>query len=61
MWMEKERYSAKKDLLTKSGKWLKRITHSNVQKVPGLWFPRTIIYKDLLKDGPLSGMIVQGI
>lgn len=52
MWIDTERYvPLKEDLFAKSGQLLKRSTLSNVQKVQGRWFPMTIIYKDMLKQG----------
>jgi hypothetical protein len=38
-------------MFAKSGKALKRLEFSNVQKVQGRWFPMTMMYKDMLKEG----------
>jgi len=52
MWIDRERYiPLKEELYAKSGQLLKRSTMSNVIKVEGRWFPATIVYKDMLKQG----------
>lgn len=62
MWVDVERFvPLKVDLFAKSGKLLKRTTLSDVQKVQGRWFPKTIVYKDMLKQGQGTKMIIQEI
>ncbi len=62
MWVDAERYvPLKADLFAKSGKLLKRITFSDVQKIQGRWFPMTVVYKDMLKEGPGTKMTIQEI
>jgi outer membrane lipoprotein-sorting protein len=62
MWVDQERYiPLKVDLFAKSGKLLKRTTLSDVQKVQGRWFPKTIVYKDMLKQGQGTKMTIQEI
>jgi len=52
IWVDIERYvPLKQEMYAKSGQLLKRTTLSDVQKVQGRWFPMTMIYKDMLKDG----------
>ena len=52
MWIDHERYiPLKEELYSKSGQLLKRVDFNNVQKIQGRWFPMTIVYKDVLKDG----------
>jgi outer membrane lipoprotein-sorting protein len=52
IWIDRERHvPLKEELYAKSGQLLKRSTLSNVIKVDGRWFPATIIYKDILKQG----------
>lgn len=52
MWVDQERYvPLKVDMFAKSKKLLKRIVFSDVQKLQGRWFPMTMLYKDMLKDG----------
>lgn len=52
MWVDKERYTPlKEELYAKSGQLLKRTILSDVKQIEGRWFPMTIVYKDMLKDG----------
>ncbi len=52
IWVDSERYvPLKQEMFAKGGKLLKRTTLSDVQKVQGRWFPMTMVYKDMLKDG----------
>jgi len=52
IWIDTERYvPLKEELYAKSGQLLKRSTMSNVIKVDGRWFPATVVYKDMLKQG----------
>ncbi len=52
MWIDTERYvPLKEELYAKSGQLLKRTTLSDVKQLQGRWFPSTIVYKDMLKDG----------
>ncbi|MEI7523930.1 MAG: outer membrane lipoprotein-sorting protein [Mariniphaga sp.] len=52
MWVDRERFvPIKEELYAKSGQLLKRVDFKAVQKIQGRWFPTTIIYKDVLKDG----------
>ena len=52
IWVDTERFvPLKQELFAKSGQLLKRTTMSDVKQVQGRWFPMTIIYKDMLKEG----------
>ena len=52
MWIDQERFvPLREELYAKSGQLLKRVELKNVQKIQGRWFPITVIYKDMLKDG----------
>jgi outer membrane lipoprotein-sorting protein len=52
IWVDTERYvPLKQEMFAKSGQLLKRTTLSDVKQVEGRWFPMTIVYKDVLKDG----------
>jgi outer membrane lipoprotein-sorting protein len=51
-WIDRERYvPLKEELFAKSGQLLKRSVMSNVIQVQGRWFPSTIVYKDMMKQG----------
>lgn len=61
-WIDQERYvPLKEELYAKSGKLLKKITYSNVEKVSGRWFPKKINYKDVLKVGDGTDFIMESI
>ena len=52
MWIDQERYvPLKEELFAKSGQLLKRTTLSDVKLIQGRWFPMTIVYKDMLREG----------
>lgn len=52
MWIDAERYiPLKEELFAKSGQLLKRTTLTDVKQLQGRWFPTTVVYKDMLKDG----------
>ena len=52
MWIDSERFvPLKQEMFAKGGQLLKRTTLSDVKKVQGRWFPMTMVYKDMLKDG----------
>jgi hypothetical protein len=39
------------ELYAKSGQLLKRLEMNDIVKIQGRWFPMTMVYKDMLKDG----------
>ena len=52
IWVDSERFvPLKQEMFAKSGQLLKRTELSDVQMVQGRWFPMTMVYKDMLKDG----------
>ena len=52
MWIDTERFvPLKEELFAKSGQLLKRTNLSDVVQTEGRWFPKTILYKDMLKQG----------
>lgn len=52
VWIDTERYvPLKEELYAKSGQLLKRSTLSDVEKIEGRWFPRTIVFKNMLNQG----------
>jgi outer membrane lipoprotein-sorting protein len=60
IWVDSERFvPLKQEMYAKSGQLLKRTTLSNVQKIQGRWFPMTMVYKDMLKDGSGTEFIVK--
>ncbi|MFC2113909.1 outer membrane lipoprotein-sorting protein [Bacteroidota bacterium] len=62
IWIDKERFiPLKEELFAKSGKLLKQTTLSDVVKIEGRWFPRKIVYKDMLKEGDGTEFIITDI
>ena len=52
VWIDQERYiPLREELYAKSGQLLKRSTLSDVKNIEGRWFPTTIVYKDMMKQG----------
>jgi outer membrane lipoprotein-sorting protein len=52
IWIDEERYvPLREELFAKSGQLLKRTDLKDVVKTEGRWFPTTIVYKDMLKQG----------
>jgi outer membrane lipoprotein-sorting protein len=52
IWIDTERYvPLREELYAKIGQLLKRSTMSDVKNVEGRWFPTTVVYKDMLKEG----------
>jgi outer membrane lipoprotein-sorting protein len=52
IWIDCERYiPLQQELYAKSGQLLKRTELKDVKQIQGRWFPTTIIYKDVLKQG----------
>jgi len=52
IWVDQERFvPLKEELFAKSGQLLKKTELSDVTKIDGRWFPKTMLYKDMLKQG----------
>jgi outer membrane lipoprotein-sorting protein len=52
VWIDSERFvPLREELFAKSGQLLKRTTLSDVRQIESRWFPETIVYKDILKQG----------
>lgn len=52
LWVDQERYvPLKEELYAKSGQLLKKTTMKDVEQIDGRWYPKTVVYKDMLKDG----------
>jgi outer membrane lipoprotein-sorting protein len=52
IWVDAERFvPLKQEMYARSGQLLKRTLLSDVKQIQGRWFPMTIIFKDMLKDG----------
>ena len=52
MWIDTERFvPLKQEMYAMSGRLLKRTELTDVKRIGNRWFPATIVYKDMLKDG----------
>lgn len=52
IWVDTERFvPLKQEMFAKSGQILKRTMLTDVKQVQGRWFPMTVNYKDVLKEG----------
>lgn len=62
MWVDKNRFvPVRVDLFSKSDKLLKRIDFSNIQKNGNVWYPLEFNYKDMLKSGKGTRMIIENL
>jgi len=52
LWVDKEKYlPSKEELFAKSGKLLKKMTITDAMRLAGRWYPRKMVYKDMLSSG----------
>jgi len=59
MWVDQERFCPLKvELFSKSNKLLKKIEFGDVKRIQGRWFPMTMLYKDMLKEGKGTAMTI---
>ncbi|MDD4108821.1 MAG: outer membrane lipoprotein-sorting protein [Prolixibacteraceae bacterium] len=62
LWVDTERFvPLREELYAKSGQLLKRSTMSDVVQMEGRWFPTTVVYKDMLKQGEGTEFKITGI
>jgi len=62
MWVDKERYlPLREELFAKSGKLLKRLVINEVFKVGKRWYPKKMVFKDVLKKGSGTEFIIDSI
>lgn len=62
MWVDKQRFvPLKEELYARGGKLLKKTTLSDVVNLQGRWFPKKIVFKDMLKDGDGTEFIMEDI
>jgi outer membrane lipoprotein-sorting protein len=58
-WIDQERFvPLKEELYAKSGQLLKKITLSDVEKIEGRWYPKSVNYKDMLNSGEGTDFII---
>jgi outer membrane lipoprotein-sorting protein len=62
LWVDKERFlPLKEELFAKSGKLLKNFTIGEVFKVGDRWYPKKMTFKDVLKKGDGTQIIIDSI
>jgi len=62
MWVDTARYvPLKQEFYAKSGQLLKKIEYKDIKNIQGRWFPYTLIYKDMLRDGKGTEFKITGI
>ena len=62
LWVDQERYVYRKQqLFAKSGKLLKVIEISDLFEVEGRWYPKRMLFQDVLKKGKGTEFIVESI
>lgn len=62
LWVDKERWvPLKEELFAKSGKLLKKLELKDVTKNDNRWFPKRMIFKDMLKKGDGTEFIIKEI
>lgn len=62
VWVDSERYiPLKEELYAKSGKLLKKTELSNIVQTQGRWYPKKMIFKDMLKQGKGTEFIILDI
>ena len=62
IWVDKIRYiPLKEELYAKSGKLLKRMELFDITKIDNRWYPKKIVFKDMLKKGDGTEFIIVDI
>jgi len=62
MWVDQTRFvPLRQELYAKSGKLLKRMELSEVVAIENRWYPRHMLFKDMLKEGKGTEFIIEDI
>jgi negative regulator of sigma E activity len=62
VWVDKDRYVLlRENLYAESGKLLKTMDVREVMRVQGRWLAKSVLYKDVLKDGEGTEFLVDSI
>lgn len=62
LWVDKQRFiPLKEEMYARGGKLLKRTTLSDVENLQGRWFPKKIVFKDVLKEGDGTEFLIENI
>jgi outer membrane lipoprotein-sorting protein len=62
VWVDKDRYiPLKEELYAKSGKLLKKTELFDIQRIGNRWYPKRVVFKDMLKIGDGTEFIIESI
>ena len=62
MWVDQERHiPLREQLYAKSGKLLKKTELSDVSQIEERWYPKRILFKDMLKKGKGTEFVIETI
>ena len=62
MWVDQKRFiPLRQELYAKSGKLLKRMELSDVVEIENRWYPKHMLFKDMLKEGEGTEFIIEDI
>jgi len=62
LWVDQERnIPLREEMYAKSGTLLKKTELSDVQRINGRWYPKKIVFKDMLKEGAGTEFIIEEI
>ncbi len=62
LWVDEEKFvPLRQELYARSGKLLKKIEFKDFQKTQNRWFPRKMVFKDMLKGGDGTEFIIDSI
>jgi outer membrane lipoprotein-sorting protein len=62
LWVDQERnIPLREELYAKSGSLLKRTELSDVENIHGRWYPKKVVFKDVLKEGSGTEFIIEDI
>jgi outer membrane lipoprotein-sorting protein len=62
VWVDKTRYiPLKEELFAKSGQLLKRLELKDITKIDNRWYPKKMIFKDMLKKGDGTEFVIVDI
>lgn len=62
LWVDQERnIPLREEMYAKSGTLLKRTELSDIQRINNRWYPKKIVFKDMLKDGMGTELLIDEI
>jgi hypothetical protein len=62
LWVDRDRMiPLKEELYAKTGKLLKKMELKDVEKIGARWFPKRLVFKDMLKTGEGTEFIIEEI